>query len=332
MSVALKIVPELLMTVFDQGRMEKFIKRIVKNEKAKAFVKAFDYVTMGVRCRTCDVVLPIYEYRQGKSGAKGIHFGECSKCKRSANCPHAVLLSHAKARVKVNNKNGRKFDEVDFDVDFLKKKLEEQGGLCYYSDLPMSIKHSDGDGMNMSLERLRNYISYIKSNVVLICAFLQFGGGHDMQREGTRAILFYDPTLETEANRSNEKFIKEANDPNGGSKAPEVQYDLSPIRDDNGKVTSKCCIDCGVYHDPGEFNKGKLFCKGCQGERDKVYRNTVKGYIDYICRNAIGSSKRRASKKRKRGDEDARSEVPSNIRALVIDIIASQNCRDNDRH
>lgn len=181
---------------------------------------------------------------------------------------------------------------------------------------------TDGDAFNISLERLRNNIGYVRDNVVLICCFLQFTGTYDMQRKGTRAIIFYDPNTDTYM--FDEKSFALNCDENDGRATPRAPRDPEKLFDVDGKLMSKICTACHARKGSTAFSEGQSWCKPCVVQRGVDRRNTTRGFIKRMIAAARTRSSVRGTKRKR---NDSSGEFADNLEALVVAMIVKQQGR-----
>ena len=119
-------------------------------------------------CSKCLERKPLTEFRQKNNQCKECRYEFIRSYKNTKegfmkNCVRAAKY-HAAKRLKKGRIEAGTFDLTYEDVV---KKWDEQGGLCYYSHIPM-VTSSLSD-WQMSIERLDNDKGYTPDNIVLVC-------------------------------------------------------------------------------------------------------------------------------------------------------------------
>lgn len=294
-----------------------FIDRLneTKNTKALNFTLRHDKL-FGVKCNICFDVLPLYCYRQDKSCKYGILFTRCTVCNNKQNCVFKTLMYNAKKRSKT-----RGHEPPEIDDEWIKKKLEQQGGKCAITGIQLRMKHGDNDPFNISLERLCNNVHYTKENVVLICQWLQIGKGGDLSPEEIRNILFYNSATDNFVFDPN-LFKKEAYSTT--SKERRKPRKLKHERDQFGNMVLKQCGDCGFHKSLDHFAENQGYCKPCQNKRCHDNACTIKGYIKKICRHSKNRCKLRSGIKSR---NDKSHEIAPNLFDLVVNQVIEQKGR-----
>jgi hypothetical protein len=160
------------------------------NERALNLMKCFPK-DKGIHCPACGLNKPLYAYKANIRSYYGFKFTKCILCYDDLQCPFRKIVSNTRACTIKRNKAGLNHDKPNIDVAFLRDLLEKQNGRCAYSNLKLAPQNRGANPFNMSLERVDNSIGYIKTNVVFICAFLQFGNGGCFDKQSTKDLLLY---------------------------------------------------------------------------------------------------------------------------------------------
>lgn len=64
----------------------------------------------------------------------------------------------------------RKGIEFNITDDMIEEILKEQGGKCYFTNVPLTF--STHDWSSLSIDRINNYLGYTKENIVLVTRFV----------------------------------------------------------------------------------------------------------------------------------------------------------------
>jgi hypothetical protein len=125
-------------------------------------------INEGFICNTCNKYFPDIKIK-GKSG------NCCKICRSKVNDNNLEQIF----KVKINNcvnvckKREGNRGNMNLDIEYLQQLYQEQKGLCYISNMKMSLKvHSD---FNISIERIDETNGYVKGNINLICIEFQNG-------------------------------------------------------------------------------------------------------------------------------------------------------------
>ena len=315
---------EKLSVSFDVVKHDIFIERVTScdNNKLLDLIKCHDKM-YGIKCNDCNDILPLYRFKQNKISLYGINLKDCIKCITSKCCPYALLYNSTKAS------NNNKFKTIlDFDVDYIKQKVIDQNGLCGISYYTMIEEYGTGNSFNMSIERISNKIGYCKSNIMIICTWLQVGQGYDLKPEQWRDIITYD--IHNDGFDFNkEMFIQSTKLIRTKPKAP---TNSNAKRDINGDIISKICSDCNNRKNSNEYySKGgkekhrlKSICKSCDIKSGKKRKNTVRGFILNLISYGRSHCKHRGAIK---GRNDTSHEMDPNLFDKVVKMIVEQNGR-----
>jgi len=155
-------------TLFDFTKPNR--KPKIRETVTKTIVEIDGKMVEHYNCNHCKKVKPITSF------CKNINIG-CNECcalrskRRMTNAYEYIQIRLASARQsckKRPDKIIRKTREYTYDIDmeFIEQQYKKQNGLCYYSDIPLTL---DETNWKMSFERLDSSIGYTKENVVLIC-------------------------------------------------------------------------------------------------------------------------------------------------------------------
>lgn len=300
-----------------------FDERVIKcnNTKVIKLLEGYDF-TQGVKCNTCCDVLPLYKFKQNISSKYGIELKECINCISTNYCQFSKIYYSTKSI------NTKKFGTtLDFDIQYLKDLWSRQCGLCAISYYPMVQKYGDGNPFNMSIERIDNNVCYNKSNIVLICTWLQVCQGYDLKPNECRELLLYDSEndgfeFDPPSFKKSTKLIK---------KEPTK---TNPKRDREGNIITKCCTDCGERKDTNEYyTKGKKenyrrksHCKHCDNKRGSNRKNTLRGFIQKLVAAAKGHAKHRSNIKSR---YDTAGGVDKDLFDIIVELVIRQGGRCN---
>lgn len=316
--------PAELTETFFKGNNDVKLESLTKskNHRALKFVKVWD-VTKGVRCGSCEEVLPLYSYGADKACAYGFWFTKCMKCIVARKCPFSEIMTRVRYLSKKLIEEGHDIGEIDFDKQHIKKIFNKQKGMCHYLPEYCEIVAANGDGnpLNMQLRRVDKTKGYQKDNIVLICRFLHFVGGN-FNKASTRDLIFYNQETDDDYIFDEAKFMKEYN--HIGNTTHKEKRKSIKIKDNNGNVTHKTCTYCHAQKAIEEFGIESNCCKPCDNISRRARRSKNRGFIQKM----ITDAKRRKTKrglKRRRNDESG--EIDPHLIQLVIDKIIEQGNR-----
>ena len=322
-----KIKAELLTNKFEEFCQEQQIKRCEEadNKRALQFIENWNK-EMGVRCRDCDEVLPLYHYAFGKTCLSGLQFTCCIRCHNGKYCPFARKIGDAGRTDKAKG-----FTNT-ISVQRGKQKYEEQEGFCaiFLScgiKVPIHAKCGDKDPFNMSLERIDNTKGHTDENTIWVCTFWQTR--MDNTEKDLVDIMFY--------GQRNDNFDFE-------KVLPQLQSVLKPVKQqyrarvkihrnfDHGcNLVSKNCTNCGIKKSANEFSKDKKTsdgkkntCKTCDKEYQKARYGTMRGKLMRMVENACRHAEDRGNVA-SRNDESY--QVDDNLLELAVLEIIKQKGR-----
>ena len=187
--------------------------------------------------------------------------------------------------------------KMNLDLEYLHQLYILQKGLCYISNITLSLKvHSD---FYMSIERIDETNGYVKGNVKLIC--LEFQNGHQQwspekfndfceQYDEFQCITVKDDAMiEKQCNEASVKNTKHTNK----RKTPQKPYINS--------ITKEClCRICDTIKSFTRFStqgikKGR--CKECVHELNSNRNNTLRSkLLSLVSSSKQGIAKRNKSK------------------------------------
>ena len=129
-----------------------------------------------VKCKFCSEVKP-------KIMFNSVLDNGCKECiakyhKSYAKTPlgHIKhLVATTKQSTERRNKKGRNHSESEFAYEDIVDMFTAQGGLCYYTGIPMTFGSYLDTSWTCSVERLDESKGYIKGNVCLICVEFNTG-------------------------------------------------------------------------------------------------------------------------------------------------------------
>ena len=196
-------------------------------------------------------------------------------------------------------KDNRK--NMDLDIEYLKQLYEEQKGLCFISQMNLSLKvHSN---FNISIERLDEKNGYVKGNVKFICIEFQNG---IQQWTPTKFVDFcnsyykFQTITETDKDdikkKYNEALVKNTKHYKE-RKPPQTPY--------NNVEKQEClCRTCDTIKNHTYFSKygiEKSICKECHKKRnDKRTNPTLRLKLQLLISGSkSGIERRNQSKWRK---------------------------------
>ena len=305
----MSLVVPLTVTI-NQYKYDDFVGRLRKkdNKRAIDFVREHDMLSNGILCSECNEILPLYCYVQDKSNTFGIRITKCIKCIYLARCPYEVLIGNIKGSSK-----RRDHDEPELTVPIVKKMYITQKGRCRVKNERLKEKHGDGDPFNMSIERINNTIGYTIANTVLICQKYQIGHGYDFDIDEIKLWFNYDSTTDG--------FVYDKSIFNKPTTTRRKKRKVI-INGDN-----KSCTDCDKSLPLSSFGPKLSYCKQCNNNRNKSYRNTPYGFMMKVTNNSKSHAKDRGIK---RNHSDTSDECDEDMFNFFVGIITEQEGRCAD--
>ena len=319
---------EVLTNKFEECFQLLQIKRCEKadNKRALQFIENWNK-EMGVRCRDCDEVLPLYCYQLQKRNLCGLQLISCTRCKNSKRCPFASKIRDAR---RADEKKG--FTNT-ISVERAKQKYKEQEGFCaiFLScgiKVPIHAKSFDKNPFNMSLERIDNAQGHSDENTIWVCTFWQTQINNTPK--DLIEIMFYDQR------NDNFDFKKVVLTRLQSVLKPMERHYRARVKvhrnfDNKGNLVSKNCTTCGIKKSANEFLKDKksndkksFNCKTCANELSKARSGTMRGKLMKMARSARKRAKERGNVP-SRNDESNR--FADNILEIVVLEIIKQKGR-----
>lgn len=299
-----------LTTSFDRLAYALFLERLVKNNNTKAinFINSCDICSVGIECKRCKKIKPIYDFSANKNSKFGISSHVCKICHRNSLCPYSVMLNSMKRR---SIKRGD--PPPEHTVETLKNLYQRQYGKCLVNGKIMNEAQGDGNPYNMSPERKSNSKHYTLDNVVLICQKFQIGGVYDFSCEEISSWYKYDST--------NDGFVF---DPSIFNKKKKKRRSFKINKIENGK---RICSHCIKKLPVSKYYKRQGTCKPCVIHFEKLRRNEPHGFIIKLVRDARKDSRKRGAV---RSRFDTSHECDENLYELFLDIIKAQGGRCAD--
>lgn len=234
------------------------------------------------RCGGCKVVQPLSEFNK--------HSTNCGTCRRkyadkynsSQRGFFMNLLKSARGNASRRSEHRENAGIYDLTYEYVLEMWETQGGLCFYSKIPMVTQPLSD--YQCSLERLDPELGYIKENVVLCC--LEFN--HSVQWSLDKMIeLFAIKDIESddylEINFDLEKKPKTWN------KAKRETIDGVPHKE---------CPMCKTLKPPTEYTQGTriVWCKICAEKYRKEQLNKPRPHVLHLLQETKTSTKYRNKK------------------------------------
>lgn len=298
-----------LSTSIDNKRLTTLIDSINNstNANARRFLQKQGHLvsTHGFMCKSCSTVKPLYFFEKRKDYALGFMESKCMKCRRDGRNIFNCRVLHMKQS---SEKRGHPMPELD--SDYLEQLFIRQNGKCAYSGVEMHKKPEfDYDPLAMSPERLDNSKHYTKDNVVLIAVGLQICHGNFNHHSIVELFLvrdanFMPPNL----------YVTLTTKPNTRAK----RIKLETI-DDKRK-----CSRCELHLHISNFHEKHSYCKTCQREQVKNYRETPRGFLINLSKHA---KKRAIERGNKRSRNDTSHQCDNDLFNLFVDIIIEQQGR-----
>jgi hypothetical protein len=192
------------------------------------------------------------------------------------------LLGHAKESASRRNENktnqSGEFTLIRYDL------WNNQKGLCYYSDIQMTLKGA----WKISLERLNQKLGYIKSNVVLCC--LEYNVRTQWSKDKILDMLII---LNKCIDSNYVNFDKNTNKKNPEKVKTQVI----------DGVQQYICNCCKLFKTIDAFKKDTFsICKQCHNLHNKELRETPRGTLQQLIKSAKNSTKRRSGVKNEKRD------------------------------
>ena len=221
--------------------------------------------------------------------------GDCRPCQSQHNSEYWAHPWNALKRkvYSCNQNDGVNGRHCTINNATIIELFENQQGLCYISNFPISSDPSTGSTF-YSVERFDNNIGHVEGNICLILRCFQ---STDL------SSLAVNEEVNTTAQWTRAKFfemVRMRQDPVAFI-VPSTERSLMRSRplkrkhDANGNLQ---CSTCLVYHPLDSFNSNARHCKGCRNRKMDACTSTVVGFISYRCNGA----KQRALRKHLRFD------------------------------
>ncbi len=242
-------------------------------------------------CLKCGLIKDWSDFSPQKRGLFNLcsHCRNCSKEKKkkykaTENGFLHGLFDAAKLNSKKRASQGRTEAGIfELELGDLQRKLEEQEGRCYYSNIKMSLKsHSN---WKCSLERLDTSKGYIVENIALVAH--EFNGRAQWSLEKISMVKSLLSQDISEQVATNVLLASEVAVCRASSKKLETVME-------NG-VTLYECRKCQKYLPTECFTKSwKNGCKSCLQTSLKVYRSGLRGKLKQLLNSGIKSCKQRS--------------------------------------